>query len=123
MNDTVLWQRGEGALALVAGLTLFWHLDSGLPWWGALLLFFAPDLSFAAYGLGPRVGAATYNLVHVYGLGLGLLALGPLQGAPLLAALGALWVAHSGFDRALGYGLKSARGFSVTHLGEIGKRG
>lgn len=35
--------------------------------------------------------------------------------------LAAIWLAHVGFDRALGYGLKYARGFSHTHLGTIGK--
>jgi hypothetical protein len=40
---------------------------------------------------------------------------------PLLVVLGALWLAHSGFDRMLGYGLKSPDGFSFTHLGRIGK--
>lgn len=30
-----------------------------------------------------------------------------------------IWVAHIGFDRALGYGLKYASGFGDTHLGEI----
>jgi hypothetical protein len=35
--------------------------------------------------------------------------------------VGALWFAHAGFDRLLGYGLKSPEGFSFTHLGQIGK--
>lgn len=42
--------------------------------------------------------------------------------APLPALLGALWLAHSGFDRMLGYGLKSPEGFSITHLGRIGRQ-
>ncbi|WDQ99859.1 DUF4260 domain-containing protein [Devosia sp. J2-20] len=117
----VLWQRAEGALVLIAALVVFWHIDSGLVWWSAVLLFFAPDLSFAAYGLGRGVGAAIYNLVHVYAFGLLLLAAGQVLAMPLLAGLGALWLAHSGFDRALGYGLKSAGSFSNTHLGRIGR--
>jgi hypothetical protein len=32
-----------------------------------------------------------------------------------------IWLAHIGFDRALGYGLKYASGFGFTHLGRIGK--
>jgi hypothetical protein len=32
------------------------------------------------------------------------------------------WLAHIGFDRALGFGLKSPRGFAHTHLGLIGRR-
>jgi hypothetical protein len=50
-----------------------------------------------------------------------LLAIGLLMPVPLLGVLGALWLAHSGFDRMLGYGLKSPEGFSFTHLGRIGK--
>jgi hypothetical protein len=30
-------------------------------------------------------------------------------------------VAHIGFDRMLGYGLKHASGFGDTHLGRIGR--
>ena len=32
-----------------------------------------------------------------------------------------IWLAHIGMDHALGYGLKYASGFAVTHLGRIGK--
>ena len=34
---------------------------------------------------------------------------------------GLIWIAHVGFDRALGYGLKYASGFGDTHLGRIGR--
>lgn len=50
-----------------------------------------------------------------------MIALGLLYALPLVTGLGALWLAHSGFDRLLGYGLKSSEAFSVTHLGRIGK--
>lgn len=119
----VVWQRFEGALVFVAGLILFWQAESGLAWWVALPLFFAPDLSFLGYGLGKTAGAAVYNLVHIYAFGLVLLGLGALLASPVLAASGALFLAHCGFDRALGYGLKSAEGFSDTHLGRIGRHG
>ena len=33
-----------------------------------------------------------------------------------------IWLAHIGFDRALGYGLKYSAGFGFTHLGRIGKK-
>jgi len=32
-----------------------------------------------------------------------------------------IWLAHIGFDRALGYGLKYNAGFGFTHLGRIGR--
>jgi hypothetical protein len=45
------------------------------------------------------------------------------MGSPRLALLGVglIWCAHIGFDRALGYGLKSPEGFRFTHLGKIGR--
>ncbi|WP_425033627.1 DUF4260 family protein [Pelagibacterium sp.] len=39
----------------------------------------------------------------------------------LAATLGALWLAHCGLDRMLGYGLQSPEGFSITHLRRIGR--
>lgn len=123
MDTLVLWQKIEGGLIFMSGLALFAHLDPGWGWGMAALLFFAPDLSFSAYLAGPKVGAFFYNLLHVYALGAALLAAGLILSCPIPAALGALWLAHSGFDRMLGYGLKSPAGFSFTHLGRIGKQG
>ncbi len=121
-REFVLWQRDEGVLVFLAGLALFWQVDGGLAWWAAIVLFFAPDLSFAAYLLGPRFGAVIYNLVHLHAFGLLVLAAGLILAAPLAASLGALWLAHCGLDRALGYGLKSGESFQSTHLGRIGKK-
>ena len=121
--DGILWQRLEGAIVFGAGIALYLALAPILPWWGALLLFFAPDLSFAAYALGNRVGAWGYNLVHIYGCGAILLAAGALVPSDGLVAVGALFLAHAGMDRLAGYGLKSEEGFAVTHLGRIGRRG
>jgi hypothetical protein len=36
-------------------------------------------------------------------------------------SLATIWIAHIGFDRALGYGLKYGSGFTHTHLGRIGR--
>jgi Domain of unknown function (DUF4260) len=115
------WQQAEGALVLAAALALYGAGDQPFAWWAAILIFFAPDLSFAGYLAGPRIGAMGYNCVHVYGFGAGCMAIGTLAGLPLLTALGLLWLAHSGFDRMLGYGLKLPGGFQETHLGRIGR--
>lgn len=104
---------------LLAALVAAWSVWPGWPWWVGVLLFFAPDLSFAAYAAGPRVGAMAYNLVHVYAFGVLLLAFGLVVGAAWAAATGALLLGHSGFDRALGYGLKLPSGFKDTHLGRL----
>lgn len=118
----ILWQRLEGALIFVTCMTALWAMGAPLPIWAMVLLFFAPDLSFAGYALGPRVGAIGYNLTHLYATGALIALVGWLGGAPVVTSLGLLWIAHAGFDRALGYGLKSAQGFVITHLGRIGKK-
>jgi hypothetical protein len=102
-------------------MLLFWRAYFDFTWWAALVTFFAPDLSILGYVLGPRVGANCYNTVHLYAFGAALLAAGLIGSIPHLAAIGALWLAHAGFDRMLGYGLKSPQGFTFTHLGIIGR--
>jgi Domain of unknown function (DUF4260) len=111
--------RLEGFAVFAVALALFAHLSAS--WLAFAALFLAPDLAMAAYLLGPRLGAAAYNLAHAYVLPLALGAVGAGLGAPWVAALASIWVAHIGFDRALGYGLKYATGFSQTHLGRIGR--
>jgi len=85
------------------------------------ILFLVPDLSFAAFLLGPRAGAAAYNAMHSTSgpLALGLAAV--LLAQPQALGIALIWLAHVGFDRALGYGLKYASGFKDTHLGRIGR--
>lgn len=115
------WQRAEGALVGLAGLGIAIAVQPGWPWWAWPLILLAPDLAMVGYTAGSRVGAAIYNVAHLYGAGLLLAVLGVITGLPLLIALGGLWLAHIGMDRALGYGLKSPEGFHITHLGRIGR--
>ncbi|NIX76093.1 DUF4260 domain-containing protein [Microvirga sp. c23x22] len=94
---------------------------TGLSWWLYAALFLLPDVSFVAYGAGPRLGAMIYNILHtMIGPAL-LIGIGLFLASPLLLGLAAIWAAHIGFDRMLGYGLKYATGFSDTHLGRIGR--
>ncbi|SHH94786.1 DUF4260 domain-containing protein [Marivita hallyeonensis] len=117
----VFWQRAEGAVLFGVALWLYTLVGSPFPVWVAVLLFFLPDLSFAAYLLGPRLGAWAYNIVHVYAFGAIVGGIGLAFDSAAWMAAGTLWFAHSGFDRALGYGLKSTHGFKETHLGRIGQ--
>ena len=111
--------RLEGLALLAAMAAIYaWH---GSSWWLFAALFFAPDLSFAGYLLGPRPGAAVYNAVHTTVVPAVLLGIGLALGQPLAVALAVIWLAHIGFDRALGYGLKYPDGFGFTHLGRIGR--
>lgn len=69
---------------------------------------------------GPRTETAAYNATHSYIGPIALAVVALLTVRPTLAAAGLVWAAHTGFDRALGYGLKYATGFGHTHLGSIG---
>ena len=110
--------RLEG-LMLLAGMMLLYAL-SGESWWLFAILFLAPDLSFAGYLAGPRIGAIVYNAAHSYLAPTALMMAGFALAFPLALAVGTIWLAHIGFDRALGYGLKYPAGFGYTHLGRIG---
>lgn len=99
--------RLEGLALMLAALALFAKIHGD--WLLFAKLFLAPDLSFVAYLFGPRVGAAAYNATHS--------TLGPLAlGACGQFGLAAIWLAHIGVDRALGFGLKYSAAFRHTHL-------
>jgi hypothetical protein len=114
--------RFEGLMLFTAAL--FLYAQVGASWMLFLALFFVPDLSFAAYLFGPRIGALGYNTMHttVGPIVLALVSQLHLPTALPLLPIALIWFAHVGFDRALGYGLKYASGFSDTHLGFIGKK-
>ncbi|HEY5130680.1 MAG TPA: DUF4260 domain-containing protein [Bradyrhizobium sp.] len=111
--------RLEG-LTLLATMTLVYAVW-GDSWWIYAVLFLAPDLSFAGYLAGPRVGALVYNVAHSYMAPMTLMVGGILFWPPPASSIAMIWLAHIGFDRALGYGLKYSAGFGFTHLGRIGK--
>lgn len=124
--------RLEGLAVLVGTVVAYGASGGSWGWFAAL--FLVPDLSLLGYLGGARMGAWAYNFGHSYlgpavlagaafwfnevqvemGSGLAVGLEGP---AVFLTAL--IWSAHIGFDRALGYGLKSTRGFRFTHLGFI----
>ena len=93
----------------------------GGPWLLVIPLLLLPDISAIGYLRDPRLGAFTYNLVHNWAFGLGLLGLGLAAGSTPIAILGIVAIAHVGMDRAVGYGLKLPTSFQDTHLGRMGK--
>ena len=109
--------RAEGLGLFVISLIAYRHFG-GVWGWGALG-FFLPDLAMLAYLVGPRAGAWGYNIAHSTIAPL-LLGAAGLAGGSVLAAVAALWLAHIGFDRALGYGLKG-ESFGHTHLRNLGR--
>ncbi len=106
--------RLEGLAALVVAV-LFYAWNGG-NWLLFLLLFLAPDVSILGYAAGPRVGAATYNLVHTYTIPAVVAGYGLLAKQTLVLALALIVFAHIGIDRLLGFGLKYPGGFKDTHL-------
>lgn len=120
VTGTPLWLlRLEGVALLVLAVAVYARTGPG--WLIFAILFFAPDISFAGYLAGPRVGAFAYNTVHSTVLPIALALAGRLSGMEVLVGYALIWLAHIGFDRALGYGLKYDAGFGFTHLGRIGK--
>jgi len=111
--------RLEGLALLAVALLLYrnthasWLLFAGL--------FLLPDISFAGYLFGPRIGALAYNTAHSTLGPLIVAALDLAWPSPHSLTIALIWLAHVGFDRALGYGLKKASGFRDTHLGRIGR--
>src|SRR3954453_17150232 len=107
--------RLEG-LGLFLGMTLLYWCWEG-SWWIFAALFLAPDLSVGGYLGGPRLGALIYNAAHSYVTPESLMTATFAIAEPLVLSVAMIWLAHIGFDRALGYGLKYASGFGFTHLG------
>ena len=111
--------RLEGLAVLAVSVTAFAGRHAS--WWLFAALFLVPDVSFLAYLVNPRVGAIAYNALHSYiaPLFLGLTAY--FGHAPFLTPVALIWIAHIGFDRAVGYGLKYGSAFGDTHLGYKGR--
>ena len=113
-----VWLRLEG-LAVLA-LATWLYTWGGHSWMLFAILFLLPDVAFAAYLAGPRIGALGYNLLHSY-VAPAVVAIAFITtGRPAVISL--VWAAHIGFDRMLGYGLKYPTGFTDTHLGPIGRK-
>lgn len=111
--------RAEGLLIFIAAL-YFYH-DAALSWRQFAVLFLVPDLSLLGYLAGARIGAFMYNIAHSYIGAIATLLLSLLFNQLALLPLALIWIAHIGFDRTLGYGLKFGTGFRDTHLGVIGR--
>jgi hypothetical protein len=109
--------RLEGVAYLAFAVFIYWTLRGN--WLTFALLFFVPDVAFFAYVANARVGAIAYNIMHSTIGPLALAIAGYLTRQPEMHLVAAIWLAHVGFDRMLGYGLKYASGFKDTHLGRL----
>jgi hypothetical protein len=106
--------RLEGLVLAVGALALYF--DQDFSWVLLVVLVLAPDLSFAGYLGGPRLGAWAYNVAHTTIGPIALGAYGVLADCDRCAQLALIWLTHIGLDRALGYGLKYPTAFKDSHL-------
>lgn len=109
------------SLGIFIGLLYTYHLQFPHEWGFFLMWFFAPDLSFLAYVFSKKSAGICYNIVHHQGL-IAVFMVGSVMFGSIYAyQIGFIFLAHSVFDRAMGYGLKYLDHFDHTHLGWIGK--
>jgi hypothetical protein len=107
----------EGASIL--WLTLYFYYFSHFSWWLFAFLFLAPDLFMLGYLKDVKWGSTLYNLAHTLTVPILLLTLAYLLPAYRCFPYALIWLAHIGFDRMLGYGLKYPTSFKDTHLQHV----
>ena len=112
------WMLRAESFAIIA-VTLAIYAAYDFSWLLLVVLFLVPDLAMLGYLFGNRVGAAVYNVVHVYATPLAFGGLAFLFGWHLGIQLALIWVLHIAVDRLVGYGLKYGNGFKETHLGRV----
>ena len=109
----------EGLAVFLLALTLYWQQSySWLLFWSTVLL---PDIALLGYLVNSSVGARLYNFTHAKLLPVSLAIVALVTTNSLCLALALIWFVHIGADRMLGFGLKFAEGFKMTHLGIIGQ--
>lgn len=109
--------RIEGAA--IFACSLFFYRSLGVSWLLFVALFLWPDLFMVGYLANVKLGAGLYNLVHTDALPLALGASSFFFHQPGPLAFATIWLAHIGFDRTLGYGLKYPTFFKDTHLQRV----
>ena len=109
----------EEAAILAVSIVLLYRLNIQISWWLYLLLFFSPDIGMVGYLVNTRVGAFTYNFFHHKAVACLVLMAGIIQDNNYILFAGLLLLAHSAFDRILGYGLKYNDSFKHTSIGYL----
>ena len=109
--------RIEGLVVLIVSVVVYRELSYS---WGKFaLLFFVPDIFMVGYLVDTKIGAVVYNFGHTYVAPILFLLLVYILKLSSLYFITLIWVAHIGFDRLLGYGLKYPTAFKDTHLGKV----
>jgi hypothetical protein len=114
---TLIKLEETGILAI--SIFLLYKLPLHLSWWLYIILFLAPDIGMIGYLVNSKVGAITYNIFHHKAVACALLITGMTQSNNYILLSGLLLLAHSSFDRVLGYGLKYPDNFKHTNVGYL----
>ncbi|MDR9418703.1 DUF4260 domain-containing protein [Gracilimonas sp.] len=120
LNSSLKIQLILEEIVLFIGSFLLFGLATDFSWWIFALLFFLPDISFAAYLINTKVGSWIYNICHHKGIMIVLILTGYFAEMEWILAVGIVFLGHAAFDRVFGYGLKFPDEFKRTHLGKIG---
>ena len=107
----------EGAAVFALSLFLYHFIGAGWIWF--LVLFLWPDIFMVGYLVSVRLGASLYNLAHTEVLPLALAGISISLNRTELTAVALIWMAHIGFDRMLGFGLKYPTFFKESHLQRV----
>jgi hypothetical protein len=111
------YQRIGAGFVFLACVYFYYYLHFNFLWF--VIFLFSVDIFMLGYLLNPKIGAHIYNLGHSTIIPAILLVFGTAYTNNYLLAAGIIWLAHVGWDRAFGYGLKFRDGFKHTHLGDL----
>lgn len=103
---------------VAAGLGIATVVTQHASWWPLVVLAIAPDIALvvgASPGLErgrlhPRA-VPLYNAVHRFWAPAFLVLVAAVLRQPAWVAGGLAWISHIGFDRSLGFGLRTPQGF------------
>ena len=107
----------EEFVVLSGSAFFLYKLNINITWWVYIIVFFSPDIGMIGYLANTKIGAFTYNSFHHKAVGSILIILGVILTNDYLLFVGLLFLAHSSFDRILGYGLKYPDNFKHTNVG------
>jgi len=111
--------RLEELGVLAVSIFFLSRLNLNIAWWLYIILFLSPDIGMIGYLINTKVGAFTYNLTHHKAVGCMLIVLAVIQPNDYLLFSGLMLLAHSSFDRILGFGLKYTDNFKHTNIGYV----
>lgn len=121
--------RMEGLVVLIGACAAYLN-DHG-SWSIFAVLFFTPDLSMIGFLVSKKVGTIAYNAFHTYSIPILIFLVlfcvkvfsdesdTEAEWSVFLEKFAIIWMAHIGFDRMLGYGIKYETAFKDTHLQRV----